>query len=155
MCKSIFFDKPPQSNWYVTWHQDVPINVKKRVETEGFGSWTSKKGVISTRPPEKILHNIYSIRIHLDNTDQQNGVLKVIQKSHFGILSDQEIKSIREEKEEEIIEVNAGGLMIMKPLTLHASEKTQNNQRRRVIHLEFSSLELPGDLEWGEKYVLL
>ncbi len=40
--------------------------------------------------------------------------------------------------------------MLMKPLTLHASNRTTNNQQRRVIHIEFSNQKLPSPLEWLE-----
>jgi len=40
--------------------------------------------------------------------------------------------------------------MVMKPLLLHASNKTNNNQRRRVIHLEFNSSHLAKPLKWYE-----
>ncbi|MHA4847401.1 phytanoyl-CoA dioxygenase family protein [Flavitalea antarctica] len=46
--------------------------------------------------------------------------------------------------------VPRGGAMIMKPLLLHSSAKTTNNQRRRVIHIEFSRRQLPGGLQWAE-----
>jgi hypothetical protein len=39
----------------------------------------------------------------------------------------------------------------MKPLLFHASNKTTNNERRRVIHIEFSNQILPNELEWSEK----
>lgn len=39
----------------------------------------------------------------------------------------------------------------MKPLLFHASNKTTNNERRRVIHIEFSNKKLPNELEWSEK----
>jgi hypothetical protein len=38
----------------------------------------------------------------------------------------------------------------MKPLLLHASNRTANNKRRRVIHLEFNSHQLTKPLEWSE-----
>jgi hypothetical protein len=41
--------------------------------------------------------------------------------------------------------------MIMKPLILHGSNKTTNNKKRRVVHIEFSNRELSKDLEWSEK----
>jgi len=28
--KSIFFDKPPQANWIVNWHQDLTINLSNK-----------------------------------------------------------------------------------------------------------------------------
>ena len=39
----------------------------------------------------------------------------------------------------------------MKPLSLHASSKSQNESHRRVIHLEFNNQELPEELDWLER----
>ena len=41
--------------------------------------------------------------------------------------------------------------MIMKPLLLHASNRTTNNNKRRVIHVEFSNRSLADRLQWSEK----
>ena len=57
-------------------------------------------------------------------------------------------------EKETICEVDKGGIMIMKPLLFHASNKTTNDKRRRVIHIEFSRQELPNGLEWSEKAIL-
>ena len=35
--KSIYFDKPESSNWFVAYHQDLTISVDKKIELEGFG----------------------------------------------------------------------------------------------------------------------
>jgi len=97
-----------------------------------------------------ILENIYTIRIHLDDTDENNGALKVIPKSHRkGIYRPETIDWTVEA--EEICNVGKGGIMIMKPLTLHGSNRTTNGKRRRVIHIEFSDIELPETLQWSEK----
>ncbi|MDF9794982.1 putative DNA-binding transcriptional regulator YafY [Catalinimonas alkaloidigena] len=155
LCKAIYFDKPSTSNWYVSWHQDVPINVQEKIETEGYSGWTSKKGVISVRPPVDILKNMYTIRIHLDKTTAENGALHVYPKSHFGIWDHQQIEQFRQTKTPTYCEVEAGGIHLMKPLTLHASQKTTNAQSRRVIHLEFASSELSNGFEWGEKEAVM
>jgi hypothetical protein len=58
-------------------------------------------------------------------------------------------------KEKEVVcKVPRGGIMIMQPLLLHASNRTVNNNKRRVIHLEFSNRFLPGGLQWAEYLVL-
>ena len=44
---------------------------------------------------------------------------------------------------ERICEVNKGGILIMKPLILHSSKRTENQKNRRVIHIEFTDKELP------------
>ena len=43
--RGILFDKIPEANWKVPWHQDVTIAVKERVDADGFGPWTTKAGV--------------------------------------------------------------------------------------------------------------
>ena len=149
--KAIYFDKPAQSNWYVTWHQDLPINVAEKIETDDFKSWTQKGNVTSVIPPLEILKNIITIRIHLDDTTRHNGALKVIPGSNTKIHNDEDIHTIANNSVPNSCEVSKGGINIMSPLTLHSSSKTTNNKHRRVIHLEFSSMELPGKLEWAEK----
>ncbi|RDC61893.1 WYL domain-containing protein [Adhaeribacter pallidiroseus] len=151
LTKAIYFDKPPQSNWFVTWHQDVPINVKTKVDTDGFRGWTHKHHVTSVIPPLEYLQSAYTVRIHLDDTNEKNGALKVIPKTHFSVLTDQEIAALREVGEIKTCNVKKGGVHLLKPLTLHASAKTENDKHRRVIHLEFNCRELPGELEWLER----
>lgn len=148
--KSIYFDKPEKSNWYVAYHQDLTISVDKKVSLPGFGPWTTKQNQFAVQPPLDVLENIYTIRIHLDDTDENNGALKVIPKSHAkGIYRPETIDWNIET--EEICQVERGGVMIMKPLTLHGSNRTTNGKKRRVIHIEFSDLELPQELQWSER----
>ncbi|WP_207434560.1 WYL domain-containing protein [Sabulibacter ruber] len=154
LTKAIYFDKPPKSNWYVTWHQDVPINVQERVETEGFRGWTNKAGLVSVIPPLEYLQKAFTVRIHLDDTDHKNGALRVIPKTHFQILTNEEIAHMREAEESKCCKVLRGGAHLMKPLTLHASSKTEDERHRRVIHLEFNCLDLPNGLEWLEREFL-
>ncbi|WP_369409891.1 WYL domain-containing protein [Wocania arenilitoris] len=151
LTKAIYFDKSPQDNWYVTWHQDVPINVSKKIDTEGFTSWTNKKGIISVCPTEDISKKTFSMRIHLDDTSIKNGALKVIPGSHNKRLNDDEIKLITTNSIPFTSEVASGGVQLIKPLLLHASSKTKVQKRRRVLHFEFSSIELPNHLEYAER----
>ncbi|WP_331497700.1 WYL domain-containing protein [Flavivirga spongiicola] len=154
LTKAIYFDKSPKDNWYVTWHQDIPINVAEKIETNGFSCWTNKKGVISVRPPEVVSKNTFSMRIHLDDTTVKNGALKVIPGSHNKGLNDAEIKLITANSIPFVSEIGSGGVQLLKPLLLHASSETTVQKRRRVLHLEFSSIELPNGLQYAEKEVL-
>ncbi|WP_284652431.1 phytanoyl-CoA dioxygenase family protein [Flavobacterium terrisoli] len=147
--KSIYFDKPEKSNWFVAYHQDLTISVDKKTETEGFGPWTVKQNQFAVQPTLAILENIFTIRIHLDDTDENNGALKVIDKSHAKSIYRPETINWNLEKET-ICSVNSGGIMLMKPLLLHGSNRTQNNKKRRVIHIEFSNMALPENLNWSE-----
>jgi ectoine hydroxylase-related dioxygenase (phytanoyl-CoA dioxygenase family) len=148
--KSIYFDKPETSNWYVSYHQDLTISVDKKLELENFGPWTTKQNQFAVQPPTDILENITAIRIHLDDTDENNGALRVIPKSHLKKIYRPETINWTEETET-TCNVRQGGIMLMKPLTLHSSSRTTNNKKRRVIHIEFSNIELPKALQWAER----
>src|SRR5579862_5599531 len=43
--RAILFDKTPDANWKVAWHQDLTIAVKEKREAVGFAAWTEKEGV--------------------------------------------------------------------------------------------------------------
>lgn len=47
--------------------------------------------------------------------------------------------------------VEKGGTMMMKPLLLHASNRSANGKKRRVIPIEFSNQELPEELQCSER----
>ena len=148
--KSIYFDKPESSNWYVPYHQDLTISVDKKLELEGFGPWTSKQNQFAVQPPIHILENITTIRIHLDDTDEHHGALRVIPKSHLKKVYRPETIDWAVESETSC-PVKAGGIMLMKPLILHSSSRTTNHKKRRVIHIEFSNQALPAELNWAEQ----
>ena len=113
-----------------------------------------KHNQFTVQPPLSVLENNFTIRIHLDDTDENNGALKVIPKSHLKCLYRPE--TINWEKETETVcKVKKGGVMIMQPLLLHSSGRTTNNNKRRVIHIEFSNVHLPADLNWSEKLLII
>jgi len=147
--KSIYFDKPGASNWFVAYHQDLTISVDKKVILEGYGPWTTKQHQFAVQPPLHILQDNFTIRIHLDETNENNGALKVIPKSHLkGIYRTETIN--RTIETENTCTVKKGGIMLMKPLLLHASARTINNNKRRVVHIEFSRSGLPTGIKWAE-----
>lgn len=150
VAKSIYFDKPQGSNWFVAYHQDLSISVDRRSAFEGFGPWTVKQDQFSVQPPLLILEDNITVRIHLDDTTAKNGALRVVPGSHLkGIYRPETIDWTIES--EVVCEVPKGGIMIMRPLLLHASGRTTNNQPRRVVHLEFSRIDLPDGLNWSEQ----
>lgn len=150
--RSIYFDKPPLSNWAVPWHQDMTISVSERKKIEGFTGWTVKHGQFSVCPPAGYMENICTVRLHLDDTDGTNGALRVIPGSHKnGIIR----TDMLEGKENTVtVSVPPGGLMLMKPLLFHSSDKTTNERKRRVIHIELSDIELPEGMQWSERMIV-
>lgn len=147
--RGILFDKIPDANWTVPWHQDLTIAVQARVEAEGYGPWSVKADVLHVQPPAEILENMLSIRIHLDDCNEDNGALRVIPGSHrWGRISEQDISGIRERCAEEVCVVAAGGVQLMRPLLLHASSPSRAPSHRRVVHLDFASVDLAAGLRW-------
>lgn len=95
------------------------------------------------------MENIVTVRINLDESNQENGTLKLIPKTHnLGILKPEQIKSIIKQKKPIFCNLNQGDVLIMKPLILHSSTKAIKPINRRVIHLEYSDYQLPKGLEW-------
>jgi len=147
--RAIFFDKTPNANWKVPWHQDLTIAVKEKRETEGFSVWTRKAGIHHVQPPIEILERMITLRFHLDDADETNGALKIIPRSHKnGRLSAEEIKFRRQANETRLCSVKKGDCLIMHPLILHSSSAGTRPENRRVIHLEFSADDLPNGLDW-------
>lgn len=150
LTKSIYFDKPADSNWFVAWHQDISISVNERRDLPGYSQWTHKAGVTGVVPPMEVLTSTLTVRIHLDDTTEANGALRVVEGS-------QRQGIIRKEAQpwdpslEVTCAVPAGGVMLMRPLTMHASRRSTQGGRRRVIHLEFNKLELHAPLLWAER----
>ncbi|MVN91685.1 phytanoyl-CoA dioxygenase family protein [Mucilaginibacter aquatilis] len=152
LVKSIYFDKPEKSNWFVAYHQDLTISVDKLANLPGYGPWTVKQNQFAVQPPLEILEQNFTIRIHLDDTDQTNGALRVVPGSHSkGIYRPETIDWSKEH--EATCDVPKGGIMIMRPLLLHASSRSTGNNRRRVVHVEFSKFNLPNTLDWAEKII--
>jgi ectoine hydroxylase-related dioxygenase (phytanoyl-CoA dioxygenase family) len=147
--KATWFDKNPAANWRVAWHQDRTLAVRERRETPGFSCWTVKDGEPHVQPPCAILEQMVALRLHLDDCPAQNGALRVLPGSHReGILSAAEIRFWVERVPAVTVEAEAGDVLLMRPLLLHASSSATAPNRRRVLHVEYASAPLPGGLEW-------
>ena len=149
--KGTFFNKTAESNWKVVWHQDLTILVHERKEVRGFGRWTVKSGIVHVQPPADIMSRILALRLHLDESGRENGPLRVIPGSHKqGRLSPKEIAEWRK-KGSVTCTVPRGGVLLIRPLLLHASSACAVPKSRRVIHLEFAAVELQDGLEWYDR----
>jgi ectoine hydroxylase-related dioxygenase (phytanoyl-CoA dioxygenase family) len=149
--RSIFFNKTRGSNWKVAWHQDLTIAVRERWDVEGFGPWTVKAGIAHVQPPPQVMQEILAIRLHLDESELDNGPLRVLPGSHLcGRLPAERIESW-EKLGAVTCAVPKGGALLMRPLLLHASSPCAKPKPRRVIHLEFAAAELPRGLAWHDR----
>ena len=146
--RGILFDKIPDANWKVPWHQDVTIAVQERVEAEGFGPWSMKADVLHVQPSAGVLEHMVSVRLHFDNCGEENGALRVIPGSHLhGRIPEEDIPAMRNTPEV-VCAVGVGGALLMRPLLLHASSPSRVPEHRRVVHLDFASVQLPNGMRW-------
>ena len=149
--RGIYFDKTPDANWKVGWHQDTTIAVSEKLPAPGYDSWSEKGGAVHVRPPVEVLQRMISLRLHLDDCSEDNGPLRVLSATHrHGILDGAELKKQVEAGEGFAVTCVAkrGSILVLKPLLLHASSPAQSPAHRRVIHIDFAADELPGGLNW-------
>ena len=150
--RAILFDKIKGGNWHVGWHQDQAIAIKERLDAPGFGPTSIKEGVPHTRASAEVLEQMLAVRIHLDDCGLNNGPLRCSPDSfRYGRLDPDETLEIKEMLGEQVCLVPRGGVLLMRPLCLHASSPAKSPKHRRVIHIEFANCELPDPLDWYER----
>jgi hypothetical protein len=150
LVRAILFNKSPESNWFVAWHQDKTVSVSSRFEAYGWGAWSVKESILHVQPPLAVLEGMVTIRVHLDSTPKENGCLKVIPNSHkLGILSPEQINEVVASEKAYFCEAEKCAALIMRPHLIHASSKSSEPSNRRVLHFEFSNWQLPNGVRWG------
>ena len=150
--RGLLFDKTAGANWKVAWHQDRSIAVRERVDTPGFGPWSTKAGVTHVQPPVDVLERMVTVRLHLDDCDAANGPLRVVPGSHArGILTPQSVDRLPDECGQATCIAARGDAIVMRPLLLHASSPARSPRRRRVVHVEYCADELPAPLTWHSR----
>lgn len=150
LVRSILFNKTPESNWYVTWHQDKTVAVTEKFDDPKWKAWSIKENILHAQPPLIVLNSMVTIRIHLDDATQNNGCLKIIPNSHqYGFLSKDDMDGLIAKSNIVYCEAKAGDAVIMRPHLLHASSKSIDSSNRRVLHVEFSDWQLPKGIDWA------
>jgi len=137
--RATLFDKPPGSNWLVVWHRDTALPLRERQDTPGWGPWSVKDGIVYAHAPASVLRRVVALRIHLDNCGAQNGPLRVLPGTHTrGVLSDDAIHELAAQIGPVDCMAPRGGVLVMRPLLIHASSKSQVEALRRVLHIEYA-----------------
>jgi ectoine hydroxylase-related dioxygenase (phytanoyl-CoA dioxygenase family) len=148
------FDKSPDSNWLITWHQDTALPLTEKRDAPGWGPWSVKEGVTYAHAPATALSQVLALRLHLDDCAGDNGPLRVLPGTHsMGVLSDDQILNLAaghssdsahspaSHSAHSLVEclVPQGGVLAMRPLIIHASSKSQSQRPRRVLHIEYAA----------------
>jgi len=145
----VAFNKSESANWGVPWHQDRVIAVSKKADVAGYRNWTKKSGIWHCEPPQAVLDQMLFVRVHLDDTDQDNGAMEIALASHSkGIIPSSEAERAASQCPQEVCGAKRGDVLVLKMLTLHASKPAKVSFGRRVLRVDFSSSDLPSPLSW-------
>jgi ectoine hydroxylase-related dioxygenase (phytanoyl-CoA dioxygenase family) len=99
-----------------------------------------KAGVLHAIAPASTLTMVVALRVHLDDSTQTNGPLRVLPGTHVGgVLTHDEIQRMAAAVTPVACVASAGGVVAMRPLLVHASSKATDNEPRRVLHIEYAT----------------
>ncbi|MCB1337935.1 MAG: phytanoyl-CoA dioxygenase family protein [Maritimibacter sp.] len=146
----VAFDKRPEANWVVPWHQDRVIAVRARAEVPGFTAWSRKGDTWHCEPPETILAAMLFVRVHLDDQDDRNGAMQIAPGSHrLGKVPAAEAARRAEEIGGLSCAAARGDVLVLDMLTLHRSLPSTSSAPRRTLRIDYAATDLPPPLEWA------
>lgn len=147
--RAVLFDKTPDANWIVAWHQDRTITVRERVDVEDFGPWSTKDGLLHVAPPISVLEGMATLRLHLDDCDDANAPLMIARGSHrLGYVPAAEAAAVATAMPLFVCHAEAGDVWAYSTPILHMSQRSRAAGRRRVLQVDYAANDLPGGLEW-------
>ncbi|WP_045995596.1 phytanoyl-CoA dioxygenase family protein [Loktanella sp. S4079] len=148
--RALAFDKTPQSNWVLPWHQDRVIAVSHRHDINGYTSWTRKSGIWHCEPPVNILQRMLFVRVHIDDADATTGAMEIAEGSHTdGIIPSEQAENIAQSHPRNVTVAQRGDILILPMLTLHRSIPAQAPSRRRTLRIDYADFALDGPLSWA------
>jgi hypothetical protein len=148
--RAIAFDKSPDTNWALGWHQDRTINLAARADIDGYGPWTIKQGSPHVEPPFAVIAAMLTLRIHLDPVTPDNAPLDIALGSHHkGCVAEPDVASVVAASSVAACLASPGDVWAYATPILHASQRSRKPQRRRVLQVDFSAAELPAPLAWA------
>ena len=138
--RATLFDKSPGANWLVVWHQDTALPLLERIEGDEWGPWSTKAGVLHAHAPAWALEQVVALRVSLDDSFETNGPLRILPNTHRGgVFSDVQIERMARETTPVDCVAESGGVIAMRPLTIHASSKSITDRPRRILHIEYAA----------------
>lgn len=147
--RALYFDKSQASNWVIGWHQDRVIAVHERVAVDGFINWTRKEGIWHVEPPLHLLERMIFLRVHLDDTNSENGCLQVALGSHQrGKVDAADAGVVAQCCRVEDCIAKRGDVLAGHALIVHRSGASHTTTRRRALRIDYSADRLPIPLEW-------
>ncbi len=146
----VSFDKNPDANWGVPWHQDRVIAVREKADVAGFSNWSRKHGGWHCEPPSALLRQMLFVRIHLDDNAAENGAMEIALGSHnAGTVPAAAAEPMAAQYQCEVTTARAGDVLIMSMLMLHRSRPAKKAVSRRVLRVDYAGFALPEPLAWA------
>jgi len=147
--RAILFDKNRETNWGLGWHQDRAIAVAARIETDGFDRWTVKDGIPHVEPPFDIIEAMVTLRVHLDDVDENNAPLLIAPGSHrLGRLTEDRLEEVVIACGSLACFASRGDIWANATSIVHASAPAREPGRRRILQIDYSAQNLPAPLSW-------
>jgi len=146
LVRGLYFDKPAGDGWALPWHRDTAIAVLAHGTVGRFRKPTVKSGVPHIEATADVSAGLLMARIHLDGMHDDNGPLRVLPGSHRANAA-----APPDERDAVTIRCQAGDVMMMRPLLLHASGLCSPGHlgHRRIVQLEFAPRPtLPDGYAW-------
>jgi ectoine hydroxylase-related dioxygenase (phytanoyl-CoA dioxygenase family) len=138
--QAIAFDKTPETNWKVAWHQDLMFPLARKVSAPGYTLACVKDGTPFARPPVAVLADLTAVRLSLDACGLENGPLRISPATHqHGIIPAGQVMDHVARAGDITCTNQTGDLLLIKPLLLHASSQAASPAHRRVLHLVYHS----------------
>jgi hypothetical protein len=98
----------------------------------------------------QVLRGMVAIRLHLDDCPQSNGPLLAMRRSFsWGRVAMRDLRALVDEGEAAAYPCQAGDVVAMRGLAVHASERAAQPGRRRVLHVDYATRDLPSPLTWA------
>ncbi len=134
-----YFNKDADTNWGVNLHRDLHVPLTRQIDHPRWGNWSDKQGIPHAQAPRDVLATMLAVRVNIDACDVGDGALCVVPGSH----ATADVDSARVE-----CVGPRGYAVVMSPLLLHTSVKSQSGRPRRVLHFLYGPSALPDGAEW-------
>ncbi|WP_282609365.1 phytanoyl-CoA dioxygenase family protein [Pelagibius sp. Alg239-R121] len=146
----VVFNKTTETNWTVPWHQDRVVAVREQHDVKGYRVWNRKAGAWHVEPPIELLESMIFARVHLDDTNAENGCLELALETHkHGRVLAEAAAITAGKATAELCDAERGDVLFVKALTLHRSRSSRREGTRRTLRIDYCAETLPTPLQWA------
>ena len=134
-----YFCKDADTNGSSGLHRDLHLPLAARVDSGHFSDWTEQQDIPHARASSALLNSMLAVRLHIDDCGAGDGELYVVPGSHRA--ADIDAAQIR-------CTGTRGSAVVMSPMVLRTSPRSQSLKTRRVLYFLFGPSDLPDGARW-------